>query len=146
MISTIQINATNAPRGVCPAKLARRLKIALSLARKPKLIYFGRVQQGTDNLLSGTIEVHLPGDATIAQEAVDAIISQVNPCDDTTSTSKADAGHDVDDLDDLLPLSFPGQTLFVRDLDKSNGQGKGCMVYRDQNSWRRVADDLQVYP
>lgn len=136
------------PNGICPAKLARRIKQVLSLAKKPRIIYGGEVWQGTDNLRRGVLSIDT-GQVELSAEQVaqiDGLIISISPCKDSASKTKADAGVDIDDLDDLLATAFPGNTYFVRDLPRADGTGNGCMVYRDADSWRRISDDFKVYP
>jgi hypothetical protein len=136
------------PAGVCPAKLARRIKQSLGLTKKPKITYGGTVWQGSDNLRAGAMTIDTGAVELSAEQVaqIDALIISVSPCKDSASKTKADAGVDLDDLDDLLPTAFPGHTYFVRDLARADGSGNGCMVYRDADSWRRISDDFKVYP
>jgi hypothetical protein len=141
------ISSESHPNGICPAKLTRKIKQQLNLPIKPKCIYAGKLIPGSDNIISGELELRFSLELTAQQILdVDSVFTTVNPCKDNHATAKPDFGVDLDDLDDLLSPAQPGQTVFVRDLARASGDGSGCMVYRSEDSWRRVSDDLKVWP
>ena len=145
MTTIKNIDQTSAPNGCCPAKLARQIKKALNLPKKPKIVYWGTPIHGSDNLETGTMDISI--DLDESQSAiVDGLIASQSKCKGNDSRQKPDAGIDYDDLDDHLPGSFPGNVIYVQDLDRLNGQGKGCLVYRAENAFRRVSNDEVVWP
>lgn len=135
-------DVTLAPTGLCPNKLARELKAAIPLARKPKYVYAGVNFDGTDNLQTGEItfthRLLTAAEVAIAQATVAAHV----PCPPNSDADKEQRGIDLDDLEDYLGAS-PGTILYVRDLPRLTS-GLGTVVYRNGNGFRRVSDDTKV--
>ena len=139
-------NVNLSPSGVCPPKLARQLKRDLGLNKKPKITYVGTNFPGTDNLQSGEYTVKVRELTPAEQATMLATIQAHDPCKDVHSKNKPDAGYDLDDLDDMLSVSFPGQIIFVRDIPRLDGSGNGAVCYRDESVFRRCSNDALVYP
>lgn len=141
-------NVNESPLGVCPPKLARELKVALALVRKPKIRYVGTNFPGTDNLQSGTFTIVCRDLSTVEQNTMLATVQVHNPCAANNAADKDDFGFELDDLEDIFPSSMPGHTVYVRDLPRKNGESstRGTLVYRTRNGWRRVSDDTVVNP
>lgn len=140
-------NVSQSPAGVCPPKLSREIKQALGLAKKPRIEYAGRNYPGTDNLESGVFSVQCRDLSAPEQATLLATIQAHAVCEPFDSPDKDNFGFDLDDLDDLFLSSMPGQVVYVRDLARINGNaGKGSLVYRTRNGWRRVSNDDVVTP
>ena len=136
-------NVSRAPAGICSPKLAREIKIALALSKKPKIFYVGSNQPGTDNLISGEITIKVR-ELTAAEIAtVETTIAAHNPCEPFDAGNKPEVGVDLDDLDDFLN-AMPGTQFYVRDLPRIAGGGMGTMVYRTNGGFRRISDDTKV--
>lgn len=131
---------------VCPPKLARQIKNALSLARKPKVYYQGRNKPGTDNLIEGSFTVQVRELTAPELDTLRATVRDHNPCKPFHGPDdRDDFGMDRDDLEDIFEVSQPGQIVYVRDLQRLT-DGRGTLVYRSQTGWRRVSDDSEVIP
>jgi hypothetical protein len=139
-------DVSQAPAGVCPPKLAREIKAALALARKPKIIYRGTNFPGTDNLQSGQFTVVCRVLTAPEQATLLATIQAHNPCAGVSEADKPDVGLELDDLEDVFATSMPGTIVYVRDLPRLGGATNGCHVYRSRNGWRRLSDDTVVNP
>jgi len=139
-------NVVNSVNGVCSPKLAREIKLAIGLAKKPAITYSGRNKPGTDNLENGTLEIQCrelnPAEQAILAATFDLHVG----CPPFSSADLEEIGTDMEDLEDMLATSIPGQVIYVRDLPRKNGEsaGRGTMVYRARNGWRRMSDDTAV--
>jgi len=135
-------DVTLAPSGLCPNKLARELKAAIPLARKPKFIYAGSNLPGTDNLATGEITFTHRTLTTAELLVAQATIAAHVPCPPNSDADKEQRGIDLDDLEDYLNTA-PGTILYVRDLPRLTG-GIGTIVFRNGTGFRRVSDDSKV--
>ena len=127
-----------APDGMCPGKLARELKHALGLPKKPLLQYTGRLD-GLGNYITGIVTLDGPDLSPEQLVIVDATLRATRP-----SLNRGEAGLDLEDLESMGGLGN-GMIVYVCDLPALDLSGvAGSLAYRSPDGWRRVADDTLV--
>jgi len=141
MIVTFDVEGDVSSHRMCARKLIREVKNGLGLSLRPIVLYVGQNEPGTDNLMSGTFSVEIPGIVDVV--ALREIVRNHVPCENNEARDRQNYGIDLDELVDFLNAT-PGTILFVRDLPRISGGGTGTLVYRVGRGFRRVSDDTRV--